>query len=510
MDDQFDNELKNHIRKVFEKVEDPSADEGWLLLRKKFPEEEAKRRAFAWMWWAAAAVLFLFLGIGVWMYSKNDQPQKSIAKNPKHGPSENLASVKGQQNTNTKTAPVHKENPAKTIAGNIAATQSNTPKIPAVNSKNTPTPRVNPLISGDRSGQKSYLAKTADGSRKAINNSPAQQLAATPNANNPTTIKAVPNAYPAIGNLPAQQLAITPKVNNPTPVTVITKPNPAVGNSPAQQLATTWTTNNATHVTDTIRHKQQAKSINDMFADNQSVKTKKLNENSEKVHLGVYAATYFNYAKGSSNNANLGAGVTAEIKIAKNLKLVTGVTVAQNSLNFNTAIPTNTQSSFAVPSASNSFSTYSLPSAAKANVLFSPANVASEPSLKNYDANMVSLDIPLNLKYDFNPKKYDFYVLAGLSSGTFINETYTYQYNYPALFSPSLQQIQNQTSRNNFESFYFAKTLNLAFGVGYPLGKNHLILEPFLKYPLDGMGSQNIRFGAGGINLKFNFQPSKK
>jgi hypothetical protein len=143
-------------------------------------------------------------------------------------------------------------------------------------------------------------------------------------------------------------------------------------------------------------------------------------------------------------------------------------------------------------------------------VLFSPANVASVPSLKNYDANMVGLDIPLNLKYDFNPKKYDFYVLAGLSSGTFINETYTYQYNYPALFSPSLQQIQNQTSRNNFDSFYFAKTLNLAFGIGYPLGKNHLILEPFLKYPLDGLGSQNIRFGAGGINLKFNFQQSKK
>jgi hypothetical protein len=224
--------------------------------------------------------------------------------------------------------------------------------------------------------------------------------------------------------------------------------------------------------------------------------------------LGIYAATYFNYAKGSSNNANLGAGVTAEIKIAKNLKLVTGVTVAQNSLNFNTAVPTSTQSDFAVPASSNSFSTYSLNTPAK--VLYSAANVASLPSLKNYDANMVGLDIPLNLKYDFNPKKYALYVLAGLSSGTFINETYTYQYNYPALFSPSLQQIQNQTSHNNFDGFYFAKTLNVALGVGYPLGKNQLILEPFLKYPLDGLGAQNIRFGAGGINLKFNFQPSKK
>ena len=508
MDDQFDNELKKHIRKVFENFEDPSADEGWLQLRKKFPEEEAKRRAFAWMWWAAAAVLFLFLGIGIWMYSKNDQSKNFVAKNQKHAPSENLAAGK-KRDTNTKTTSAHTDNPAKTNPGSIAATQPNTPKAPAATNRNTPG-GVNPLISSDRSGKNSYIAKTPGGAKHAVNNSAAPQLAATPDINSPAAATAMPKPNAAISNSAGQQLAAIPQTNNSTPATTIPKGNPAVGNSPARQLAATGATNNLTHGTDTIKPKQQAKSINDMFADNQSVKTKKMDANSEKVRFGVYAATYFNYAKGSSNNANLGAGVTAEIKIAKNLKLVTGVTVAQNSLNFNTAVPVSTQSSFAAPSTSNSFSTYSLSGSPKANVLYSPANVASTPSLKNYDANMVGLDIPLNLKYDFNPKKYDVYVLAGLSSGTFINETYTYQYNYPALFSPSLQQIQNQTSRNNFGSFYFAKTLNLAFGVGYPLGKNHLILEPFLKYPLDGLGSQNIRFGAGGINLKFNFQQAKK
>jgi len=507
MDDQFDKDLKNHIRKVFEKVEDPSADEGWLQLRKKFPEEEAKRRAFAWMWWAAAAVIFLFLGIGVWMYSKNNQAQKYEAKNEKPAPSENLVSGK-KQDTNTKPASVHTENPAKTNPGSVAAAQLNTPKIPAATNGNKPG-RVNPLISGSTSGNRGYLAKTPAGNNKAANNSPAQQSAAAPNVTNRAAVTAMPKPNQSAGNSPGQQLATAPNVNNPTPAAVIPKTNPAAGNSPAQ-VAAAGTANNSTHATDTVKPKQHAKSINDMFADNQPVNTKKIDGNSAKVRLGVYAATYFNYAKGSSNNANLGAGVTAEIKIAKNLKLVTGVTIAQNSLNFNTAVPESTQSSFAVPAASNSFSTYSLAGPAKANVLYSAANVASVPSLKNYDANMVGLDIPLNLKYDFNPKKYDFYVLAGLSSGTFINETYTYQYNYPALFSPSLQQIQDETSRKNFDGFYFAKTLNVAFGVGYPLGKNQLILEPFLKYPLDGLGAQNIRFGAGGINLKFNFQPPKK
>jgi hypothetical protein len=47
--------------------------------------------------------------------------------------------------------------------------------------------------------------------------------------------------------------------------------------------------------------------------------------------------------------------------------------------------------------------------------------------------------------------------------------------------------------------------------MGYPLGKsNRLIIEPFLKYPLAGLGAQQIHFGAGGLNLKINFKASKK
>ena len=248
--------------------------------------------------------------------------------------------------------------------------------------------------------------------------------------------------------------------------------------------------------------KQPAKSIANMLAENQTGTTKKLDEKSKLVHFGVYAGSYFNYAKGSNNQVNAGMGVTADIKITGNLKLVTGITVAQNSMNFSTGVPNTTaQTSFSPAGATAAPSEYSLKSV---------INEATVPAFKNYDASLVGLDIPLNLKYELNPKKYDVYVLAGLSSGTFINETYTYQYNYPALASPSLQKIQDETSRKSFNGFYFAKTLNLAFGIGYPLGKNHIVLEPFLKYPLDGLGSQNIRFGAGGLNLKFNFQPPKK
>jgi hypothetical protein len=116
----------------------------------------------------------------------------------------------------------------------------------------------------------------------------------------------------------------------------------------------------------------------------------------------------------------------------------------------------------------------------------------------------------LNLKYVFNSKKSDTYISAGLSSGTFINETYTYSYNYTAPFSASASKVQDQSTRQSFNGFYFAKTLNFSFGTGLPLGRNRLIVEPFIKYPLDGLGSQDIRFGAGGLNLKFNFNTQKK
>ncbi|MGZ3767731.1 MAG: hypothetical protein ACXVA2_23910, partial [Mucilaginibacter sp.] len=65
-------------------------------------------------------------------------------------------------------------------------------------------------------------------------------------------------------------------------------------------------------------------------------------------------------------------------------------------------------------------------------------------------------------------------------------------------------------TRKSFDSFYFGKTLNFSFGTGYSVGRNRLIIEPFLKYPLEGLGAQQIRFGAGGLNLKFNFQNQKK
>jgi hypothetical protein len=454
MDDQLDNDLKNRIREVFDNFEDTSADEGWLLLREKFPEEQSKRRALAWLWWgSAAAVLFLFLGIGLWIKNAQDQPKNNlvkIVKQPKH---EDLIVKKTQKDTITSPAPIKAaQTKEKDIDKNQAASNNYQAGLlrPAASPNKTSTPKTArptygvPVI--DTAGKNTFIAKKSidrsiDSIKNTINKTAAPQM--------------------AIANEPKKE-----------------KPKSLV-----------------------IQEKKPEKSIIAMFNDDKGEKTPKTEDAqlSKKVRFAVYAATYFNYSKGSANQVNVGAGFSSDIKIANNLKLVTGVSIAQNSLSY---------SGFPSAAASAKSNLFAAAPAGSSSMNFT---ALSSPSVKNYNASLVGLDIPVNLKYEFNPQKTDAYISMGLSSGTFIDESYTYKYNYPSFLSDKLQQTTDQTTTGkSFGSFYFAKTLNVAFGIGYPFGKNRLILEPFLKYPLDGIGSQNLRFGAGGINLKLNFQSSHK
>lgn len=444
MDDQLDNDLKNHIREVFNNFEDASADEGWLLLREKFPEGESKRRGFAWPWWgSAAAVLLIFLGIGLWMKNIKEQPLNPVVKILKHPKHENLVIKKIQNDTVNSTTRAAEKSMGKTQAAhNYQAGGLLRPVAPpdsTARQNNIKPAKGLPLI--DTPGKNMYMARKATDSTKKILNQ-------------------------------------------------VAPPQLAVNNAPKTDQQKSLV----------IQDKKAEKSITAMFNDDKGEKTPK-NEDAQqakKVRFGVYAATYFNYSKGSDNQVNVGAGFTSDIKITNNLKLVTGVSIAQNSLSY---------SGFPSAAASSKSNLFASPAALGASMNFT---ALSTPTIRNYNASLVGLDIPINIKYEFNPQKTDAYISMGLSSGTFIDESYTYKYNYPSFLSDKLQQTQDETTGKSFGSFYFAKTLNVAFGIGYPFGKNRLVIEPFLKYPLDGLGSQNLKFGAGGLNLKLNFQSSHK
>jgi len=485
MEDQFDEDLRSHIRKVFDDYHDTSADEGWSLLRKKFPEKE-KRRPIIWVWWSAAALLLLFIGIGIWRYEGSYKAGITRVTPVKPSKHEDMMAAAGHAETNPKIQETIK-------TPDIDSGNKDLPKdlITAVKRKQlgnpillSPKTSASAAVTGRNENTKLYAAKNNDGT---------QPIAVQPITPGGTQVASINST-----TQPGKSLA---GKSDTAPVA-------------AQQPLTTVGAQVASVNPNTQPVKSQAgkadkpkPSIYSMFAA-APPKEEKSPEKKPLIRLGVYAATYVSYAAGSSNQGNFGAGFTADLRITKNLKLVSGVGVLQNSLSFNSSIPSTVSQNIVLPT--YSYAGYVAPASHSVFNLMVAANVASLPDFKNYDASMYGLDIPVNLRYDFNPQKNNLYIMAGLSSGTYINESYTYKYNYPDLSSPSLQQTQAQTSSRSFNSYYFGKVVNFALGFGYPLGKNTLILEPFVKYPLDGLGSQNIRFGSGGVNLKFNFPSSSK
>jgi len=462
MEDQLDEELKNRIKKVFDDYDDPSADEGWSRLRQKYPPED-RRRILPLLWWSAAALLLLGLGFGVWKFAADkQQPTLTVVKKATPAQPDKLTAPQPSSAKLAQSPPAETKNEATNTSARqgvnpVAATR--TQLLPVIPFKQV---ALSPALQTETTAQSSSQSiaavnpKTVDGQVMA---------------NQPTNKKADSDRNAANQTL-QNQIAVTQPKTQPV--------QPANG-----------TNTNAPKTTAT------------MFADNE-VKVKK-RDDGPRVRLGVYAASFVNYAKGSVNQTNGGAGFSAEIRIARNLKVVTGLTLAKNSLSYNGGIPTGAaQSNLFAPAAGIGAANPSYLTAASYSAS-AAVTVASVPAFQNYGVSMFNIDIPVNLKYDFNLKKTSFYLMTGLSSGTFANETYTYHYNYPALPSPSLQAPHALSSQKSFDSFYFGKMLNVAFGYGYPIGRNHLIVEPFLKYPLGGVGAQNIRLGTGGINLKLNF-----
>ncbi len=213
-----------------------------------------------------------------------------------------------------------------------------------------------------------------------------------------------------------------------------------------------------------------------------------------KVSFGVYAGSFVNYSDGSKTSMNTGVGLSSEFKITKKLKIATGIALAQNTLKYDKLSPQESADIYLSvpvldePQLTNSF-------IAKTSALSYTVN--------GYNASLLGLDIPVNIKYMFIENKRELYLVAGLSSNYFIDEAYTY--NYVNMGARVEGDAEEQTTTKT-SSFDFARMLNFSVGFGYPVGKqSKLSLEPFIKYPLGGLGAQDIRFGSAGLNLKLNF-----
>ena len=205
-----------------------------------------------------------------------------------------------------------------------------------------------------------------------------------------------------------------------------------------------------------------------------------------KVRFGINVAPGMSSATDGSA-LNIGGGVNLDIALAKNLDISTGVQIEYRDIETGAGIGTGMS------------------------------------AVQQTSYNMTNLDIPINITWKFkNSRTESYYVSGGFSSLAYLGENYsTTSYSQDLQSSIvygtsgeentvyKLVDVRTTTVERSepFSSFDVAGRLNLMVGYSKSISpKLNLHLEPYLKIPLSGMGSKNMRFTTSGITCKISFR----
>ena len=446
-----DRELTDRISQVFDKFEDPSAEYGWQQLRKKYPENN-RRPVLLWLG-AAAAVLLAVCGLLLTIPDAYQTDQNLANGKHREQPT--------QENKSNSNAPLQVEEKsnlpdgaAVDLPGALAAKQES--------GSSNYTKFKEPVRHQSTAEDRIFALTPADIVRDQV-----QVLDSTSS-----------HSLSANDEIHKKPLVLLPETKPVTETKHSGDLNDALIDAAAKMLALA-----------------QPESAPDKTAQGQegSHASKKKDNN---LDFSFFAGSYFNYSLGSETKINFGGGFTSDIKLSNNLKLSTGLALSNNSLTYNNGVPSSGKENlvyYSVPSYGTQYSNNNL------------------TTITKYDANLLVLDIPINLKYLLIPKDNKLYMLAGLSSGTYLSEMYSLNYRNYSTAGTYINQAQGAEVKKQLQAFDFARTLNISFGYSTNLGKTQNIsIEPFLKYPLGGLGSEDLKFGSTGVNLKLNFSQSKK
>lgn len=210
----------------------------------------------------------------------------------------------------------------------------------------------------------------------------------------------------------------------------------------------------------------------------------------KKFDLGVSMSSLYNYSDiASTSSANFGGGIVSNYWVNKNTAFNSGVIISQQSINFETG-------------------TYA------SNTNFDQAESYSSQQVEaiNSQHTFVVIDIPLNISF----KAKNVVFTTGFSSLAYVYESNEYNYYEINEFDNTeggYNNIQSLEAKSNTIENYFpqknnidlAKLLNISAGYRFPLKKGSFIVEPYIKYPIGKLTSQNIKLGSGGITVQYNF-----
>jgi hypothetical protein len=203
----------------------------------------------------------------------------------------------------------------------------------------------------------------------------------------------------------------------------------------------------------------------------------------KKLSWSVFVSGYNSYANNSNSNFNSGAGVGTDIALSKSFKLLTGIGLFQNKFNYD---PTSNGVYYTLPAGSGSSSYTS--------------------SFTTYSADQLALEVPLKLSLQLSKRGNN--IAVGISSAIYASEKHRQTFSSvnvntsTQVSTPTSTEVVTQTY---FSTFAFAKSLDLSAGFGYQLGKNRIVLEPFVKIPFNSLNRSDLRYGAIGTSLRFAF-----
>jgi len=124
----------------------------------------------------------------------------------------------------------------------------------------------------------------------------------------------------------------------------------------------------------------------------------------------------------------------------------------------------------------------------------------SNDTLSNVNGTCYMWEIPLNVRYTFNPgAKTKWFAVAGFSTYLMTSEKYTYGYEY---YGGGTSWPGTSSWDIKKPSQYPFSIVNLSAGFEQRLGKvGNLRVEPYVRLPLTGMGTGKLPIMSTGINI---------
>lgn len=225
------------------------------------------------------------------------------------------------------------------------------------------------------------------------------------------------------------------------------------------------------------------------------------NKQKQKVKFGVELASFTNYASEELvPEMNFGAGLTATIPIKSRFSFSPGLIFTSYNMQVENTSQLSEKNTTTFTSGINSVESL----------------IENDPDIKPTGVELTGLDIPLNFQYCFIRKpKSNYFVELGFSSLLYFSEKYDYAVTEITGTNPDGtatygQTYTGETETPAFETFDFASLLNFSMGWDYRLRRGFgLTLNPYIKYPVSTMTSGDIKFGSGGLKLKFMIIPKK-